>query len=113
MTQYAYYALQFILGGATVLAITLIAKYINPKYTGIVYALPVIVIVAMVFVYFGSGLDITKATLKSTLIYEFTLLYFISAFYLLLQITGFWLAMGIALFSWAIIAVIIQLFLKV
>lgn len=32
MPQYAYYSLQFILGGASVVAITLIAGYINTKF---------------------------------------------------------------------------------
>ncbi len=112
MPPYAYYTLQFILGGASVVAITLIAKYINPKYTGVVYALPVILIVAMIFVYMSQGLEISKSTLKSTFIYEFTLVYFILAFYMLLQRVDFWWAMGIALFSWAIIATIIQFFIK-
>lgn len=98
-------------GGASVVAITLIAKYLNPKYTGIVYALPIILIVAMIFVYLGQGLEASKATLKSTFVYEFTLVYFILAFYLLLQKMDFWWAMGIALLSWVIIASLIQLFL--
>jgi uncharacterized membrane protein (GlpM family) len=112
MAQYTYYGLQFFLGGASVVAITLIAKYINPKYTGVVYALPVILIVAMIFIYLDQGLETSKSTLKSTFIYEFTLVYFILAFYFLLQRVDFWWAMGISLFSWAIIATIIQLFLK-
>ena len=108
MNQTAYYFLQFFLGGASVVAITLIAKYINPKYTGIAYALPVILLVAVIFVYLGQGVEASKNTLKSTFTYEFTLVYFIYAFYFLLQRMDFWYAMGIALFSWVIIAAIIQ-----
>ncbi len=108
-----YYGAQFVLGGATVVGITLIAKYINPKYTGIVYALPVILIVAMIFIYLDQVLDISKRTLKSTFVYEFTLVYFILAFYVLLQRLDFWWAMGLALISWAIIATLIQFWFKV
>ncbi len=108
-----YYGLQFILGGASVVGITLIAKYIDPKYTGIVYALPVILIVAMIFIYLDQGLEISQKTLKSTFVYEFTLVYFVLAFYLLLQRVDFWWAMGGALVSWAIIATLIQFWLKV
>ncbi|MBI4407113.1 MAG: DUF3147 family protein, partial [Candidatus Kerfeldbacteria bacterium] len=97
MNSIFYYAAQFILGGATVVGITLVAKYINPKYTGIVYALPVILIVAMIFIYMDQGLEISKKTLKSTFVYEFTLVYFVLAFYVLLQRLDFWWAMGLAL----------------
>lgn len=112
MNSWLYYIVQFILGGATVVGITLVAKYINPKYTGIVYALPIILIVAMIFIYFDQGLEISKKTLKSTFIYEFTLVYFVLSFYVLLQRMDFWWAMGIALVSWAIIATLIQFFVK-
>ena len=94
MNQILYDILQFVLGGASVVGITLVAKYLNPKYTGILYAFPVILIVAMIFIYLNQGLTIATKTLKSTVIYEFTLVYFIIAFYLLLQKTGFWLALG-------------------
>ena len=112
MNLILYYGIQFFLGGATVVGITLIAKYIDPKYTGIIYALPVILIVAMIFIYIDQGLEISRKTLKSTFVYEFTLVYFVLSFYLLLIKFNFWWAMGIALLSWAIIATVIQFFLK-
>ena len=99
-------------GGASVVGITLIAKYINPKYTGILYALPAILIVAMIFIYLDQGLDISRRTLKSTFVYEFTLVFFVLAFYLLLQRVDFWWALLIAFFSWAIIATLIQIMFK-
>jgi uncharacterized membrane protein (GlpM family) len=95
-----------------VVGITLIAKYISPKYTGILYALPVILIVAMIFIYLDQGLDISRRTLKSTFVYEFTMVFFVMAFYLLLQKMDFWWALGIAFFSWAIIATLIQFIFK-
>ncbi len=112
MSPIFYYALQFVLGGASVVGITLIARYLDPKYTGIVYALPIILIVAMIFIYMNQGTEIARQTLKSTFIYEFTLVYFVFAFYVLLHRMDFWLAMGLALVSWAIIATLIQFWLK-
>lgn len=112
MSSVLYYILQFILGGVSVVGITLIAKYVNPKYAGILYALPVILIVAMIFIYLDQGLDITRRTLKSTFVYEFTLVYFVMAFYLLLQRLDFWWALGITFISWAIIATLIQVAFK-
>lgn len=112
MNQIFYYTLQFILGGASVVGITLIAKYINPKYTGVVYALPVILIVATIFIYLNQGLEISQRTLKSTFVYEFTLIYFILAFWLLLYRVNFWWAVILALLSWAIIATLVQFWLK-
>lgn len=112
MHSVLYYFLQFVLGGASVVGISLIAKYLNPKYTGIVYALPVILIVALIFIYFDKGIETARETLKSTFIYEFTLVYFILAFYMLLQKMEFWSAMGLALGSWALIALLIQMVVK-
>ncbi len=85
MNQIPYYTLQFLLGGASVIGITAIAKYVHPKYAGILYALPVILILAMIFIYVEKGSDVAKQTLRSALIYEFTLLYFVVAFYFLLE----------------------------
>jgi len=107
-----YYLSQFVIGGLMVVGITFLAKYVNPKYTGIIYALPAILIVAIIFVYLDCGLNISKSTLKSILIYEFTLVYFIFAFYLLLYKINFWWALALAFLSWSVIAFIIQLFLK-
>ena len=113
MNPIFYYVIQFLLGGASVVGITLIAKYIDAKYTGIVYALPIILIVAMIFIYLDQGLGIAQKTLKSTFVYEFTLVYFVLAFWLLLYKVDLWWAIIIALVSWAIIATVIQFWLKV
>ena len=94
------------------MGITLIAKYVNPKYTGIIYALPVILLIAVISIYLNSGAELARRTLKSTFVYEITLVYFILAFYLLINRIGFWWALGLALISWALIAFLIQLILK-
>jgi hypothetical protein len=112
MNPIIYYGLQFFLGGASVVGITIIAKYIHPKFTGIVYALPVILIVAIIFVYLDQGLDISKKTLQSTFIYEFTLVYFIFAFYFLLYKTDFWSALAISFVTWLLISISIQFILR-
>ena len=111
MNPIIYYTIQFILGGASVVGISLISKYINPKYAGILYALPVILIIATISIYLDQGLEISRKTLKSTFIYEFTLLYFILAFYFLSLKMNFWLSIGLAFLSWALIAIIIQFWL--
>ena len=94
------------------MGITLIAKYINPKYTGIIYALPVILLVAVISIYLNSGVELSRRTLKSTFVYEITLVYFILTFYLLINRVGFWWALVLALISWALIAFLIQLVLR-
>lgn len=112
MNTTIYYGLQFFLGGASVVAITLIARYINPKFTGMIYALPVILIVAIIFVYLDQGLEISRKTLQSTLIYEFTLVYFILAFYFLLNRIDFWLALSISFVTWLIISIALQFVIR-
>ena len=112
MNQFFYYSLQFFLGGASVVAITLIAKYLDPKYVGVVYALPVILITSIIFIYLEQGTDISRKTLKSTFAYEFTLIYFIVAFYYFLGRMNFWPATVLSVVSWAIIAYLLQLLFK-
>jgi uncharacterized membrane protein (GlpM family) len=107
-----YYTIQFVIGGLSVVAITWITAYISPKYAGIIYAVPIILIVASFFVYINQGLEVTARTLKSTFVYEFTLIYFILAFYLLLRKVGFGWAMMIALVTWIGLASLIQRMFK-
>ncbi len=106
------YILQFVIGGVSVVGISLIAKYIHPKYTGVLYALPIILITSMIFIYANQGKEMSQKVLHSTLVYEFTLIFFIAAFYYLLQRTDFWPALLISLATWIVISVVIQFFLK-
>ena len=112
MNSILYYTLQFILGGVSVVSITLIAKYLNPRYTGVAYALPVILIVASIFIYLNQGLEITQKTLRSTFVYEFSLIFFVFLFWFLLSKINFWAAMLVALISWMFIAAVFQLMFK-
>ncbi|MBI5621292.1 DUF3147 family protein [Candidatus Falkowbacteria bacterium] len=100
-------------GGAAVAGITVIVKYVHPKYAGVIYALPIILIVAMIFVYAEQGLAVSRQTLKSAFVYEFTLVYFILAFYWLSSHVDFYWSLGLALVSWAVIAALIQIWLTV
>lgn len=112
MNQWFYYIIQFIIGGGSVVGITLIAKYLNPKYTGILYALPAILIVAIIFIYLDQGLLVSRRTLKSTFVYEFTLIFFILGFYFLLEKFGFWQSLTISFLGWAVLATLIQFIFK-
>ena len=112
LSALGYYILQFIIGGGSVVGIGLIAKYIDPKYSGILYALPIISVVAMIFVYIDQGLATSQRTLKSILVYEFSIIYFLGAFYLLIQRVNFWWALSIAWITWACLAALINYWFK-
>ena len=112
MNLILYYLLQFILGGATVVGVTLVAKFANPKYTGIIYAFPAILILSMILIYIDNGSEVARQGIKSVVIYELTLFYFAIAFYYLLGKVNFWWAIGLTLITWMVLAFIIQLFLK-
>jgi len=89
-----------------------VAKFSNPKYTGIIYAFPVILILSAVLIYLNNGTEIARKAIKSVVVYELTLFYFAAAFYLLLSRFNFWWAISLALISWILLALIIQLILK-
>ena len=112
MNPALYYALQFILGGATIVGITLVAKFSNPKYTGIIYAFPVILILSMILIYLDNSTEVARKAIKSVVVYELTLFYFAIAFYYLLSRVNFWSAIILTLITWIILALIIQFFLK-
>jgi len=109
-----YFFLQFVIGGMVIVGITLLAKFVNPRYSGIVYAFPAILILSMIFIYLNAGVEVACKTLKSILIYEFTLVFFIVVFYLLFYIYRykFWWALGISLIMWIIAAFFVQRLIK-
>lgn len=112
MNSALLYILQFLIGGSTVVGITLIAKHSDPKYTGILYAFPIILIVSIIFIYVNQGKEISQKVMHSALIYEFTLVFFIIAFYYLLQKTNFWPALLVSLALWILICIALQFCLK-
>jgi len=95
-----------------VVGITLVAHYIHPRYTGIVYAIPIVLVTAVIFLYLHEGADMAKATVRSTLVYESTLIYFIFTFYFLLGRIPFWYALTASLLSWILLAFLVQLVFK-
>ncbi|MEI8230141.1 MAG: DUF3147 family protein [Candidatus Peregrinibacteria bacterium] len=107
-----FYALQFLFGGLSVIGITLLAKFVDPRYTGIVYALPIVLITAMIFIYLDQGIDIVRQSLWSTFAYEFTLLAFPLVFVLLLSRFAFWWSLTFALLIWLLSALSVYVLTK-
>jgi hypothetical protein len=102
-----YLLLQFFFGGLMVVGITTIAKFIDPKYSGIVYAIPVTLITAVTFVYLNQGLPATRSSLWSIFAYGFTLIIFSAVFALSLSRLGYWWGLVFALVIWFLSALVV------
>ena len=87
-----------------VVGITTIAKFIDPKYSGIIYAIPVTLITAVIFVYLAQGLEASRSSLWSISAYGFTLIIFSTVFALSLSRVGFWWGLVLALGIWILSA---------
>lgn len=52
--KYIDYAIQFLLGGGIIVGTSLLAKYSSPKYTALLYAIPVQFVLAAIFIHSGT-----------------------------------------------------------
>lgn len=101
--------LQFFCGGITVVGMTSIARFMQPKYAGMLYALPTVLIVSAMFVFLGQGLPVARETVRSTLLYSPTLIVFAGGLFVALGSWEFWSSLAAALVLWSASAVLTYL----
>jgi uncharacterized membrane protein (GlpM family) len=94
------FLLQFLCGGVTVVGMTSVARFLHPKYAGIVYALPLVLIVAATFIFLAQGQRAVRDAVWSTVGYGPTLVVFAAALYIALGTWNYWSSLCIALSAW-------------
>jgi uncharacterized membrane protein (GlpM family) len=72
----------------------LISNYVNPKYAGILYALPIQFTIAAFFIYLGSDKKTIQDLSMGTAISLIALVFFIIFFYLLTKKYNFYISLA-------------------
>lgn len=110
MQQIWKYIIEFIFGGGIIVGMDILAKRFSPKYSALLYALPLQFTIAAIFIY----TDSEKSTIQQLSIASIYLLIstvlFIVVFYFLTKKLDFWISLGIA---YTILIIIGYILLKI
>jgi uncharacterized membrane protein (GlpM family) len=82
--EYLYTAFKFAVGGGMVVGITWLARYVDPKYGGILVAAPIITTIALLFTYAESGSQVTQQLAMASFSFLIPTILFVLALYLLM-----------------------------
>lgn len=99
---------QFVIAGLVVVGATLLAKHVDPKWSGLLVALPVMTIVALIFIQIGSSQYDVQKYLKSALLFMIPAAVYIASLLAINQKFGIYLSLIIAIIPFAVLAYIIQ-----
>lgn len=103
-----YLILKFSIGGGLILGITLLTKYINPKFGGILSVAPIITTLSIIFVKYETDLQTTRRLILSAIYYIIPTLLFLIAMYFLLNKLNLIYSLILAYFVWVIALISLQ-----
>ncbi len=95
-----YTVFKFVIGGGMVVGITWLARYVDPKYGGILVAAPIITTIAFLFTYAESGSDVTQQLVLASFSFMIPTILFVLALYLLMSRLSFLSALFGAYILW-------------
>jgi uncharacterized membrane protein (GlpM family) len=82
--EHLFTAFKFVVGGGMVVGITWLARYVDPKYGGILVAAPIITTIAFLFTYTESGFQVTQQLAMASFSFMVPTILFVLALYLLM-----------------------------
>lgn len=82
--DYLYLALKFFIGGAIIVAVSLLAEQVDPKYGAILVSAPIITILAFIFTYNDAGQVIARQLMIGAFWFILPTLLFVLALYYLM-----------------------------
>lgn len=87
-TEYFYTLFKFLVGGGMIVGITWLARFVNPKYGGILVAAPIITTIAFIFTYAESGAQTTQNLVMASFSFMVpTVLFVLALFFLMYRIS--------------------------
>lgn len=111
MSKVFLYWIEFVLGWTIIVWMHLISNYINPKYAGIFYALPVQFTIAAFFIYLWSDKKTIQDLSMWTLISLIALALFVIIFYLLTKKYNFYTSLWLSYLVFFIVGFILVKYL--
>lgn len=107
MKQIITYLIEFVLGGGIIVGMDILARKVHPKFSALLYALPLQFTLAAIFIYRGTNKSTIQSLSVFTILSLLTLILFISVFYFLTRKFEFWTSLGISYGMFIVIGAII------
>jgi uncharacterized membrane protein (GlpM family) len=82
--EYLYTAFKFLVGGGMIVGVTWLARFVDPKYGGILVAAPIITTIAFIFTYAESGALTTQNLVLASFSFMIPTVLFVLALFLLM-----------------------------
>ncbi|UFX82950.1 GlpM family protein [Candidatus Absconditicoccus praedator] len=79
--DYLFLLLKFFVGGGVIVAVTVLADYVSPKWGGVIMVAPIITFLSIIFVYMQTDTNNTKNLILNSIIYLFPTLIFLVSMY--------------------------------
>jgi len=108
--NYLYLLLKFIIGGGIIVAVTLLANYINPKWGGIIAVAPITTTLAIIFVRLETNTLTTQKLIMASIIYVIPSVIFLVAMYFLLTKFNLTTSLSLSFAMWLITVLIMKVF---
>ena len=105
--DYVYLAVKFVVGGAIVAGVSMLAHYVDPKYGGILAAAPITTTLAFIFTRAETSPDTTRELAVASFYFSIPSVIFLISVYFLMSRFSFAPSLIIAYFIWlsAVLAV--------
>jgi len=97
-----YLLAKFVIGGAVIVGVTLLAQQVDPKYGGILAAAPITTTLAFLFTYSEAGQATTQQLVLGAFTFAIPTLLFLLALYLLMYRISFLPSLGGAFGIWIV-----------
>ncbi len=110
--NWIYLFLKFLIGGGTVVAATVLAKYIDPKWAGLVAAAPIISALSFIFIAMESDIASTQKYLWTAMYFMVPALFFLATLYFSNMKFPYVASFAIACIVFGVIVLLMQKFIS-
>ncbi len=111
MMDHLYTLLKFIVAGGIIVGVTYIARYVDPKYGGILAAAPITTTLAILFTSVEIGHEGTRQLVMGSFYFALPSLVFLLALFLLMGRLSLLPAIGLSYLVWLTGVILMQRFI--
>jgi uncharacterized membrane protein (GlpM family) len=83
--EYLYTIFKFVIGGGMVVAVTWLARFVDPRYGGVLIAAPIVTTAAFAFTYAESGTVATRELVLASFYFVIPTMIFLVSLFLLMN----------------------------
>jgi uncharacterized membrane protein (GlpM family) len=95
-----YTPLKFVIAGGMVVGVTWLARYVDPKYGGILVAAPIVTTLAFFFTYAENDIQTTQQLVLASFTFMIPTVLFVLVLYLLMYRLTFFSSLAVAYSIW-------------